>query len=596
MSAAAAVEAPVRGLHALVDWMSPRRKRQLLLLLILMLIGAIAELLAIGTVLPFLRLIVAPQALLDEPQLAGMRRAMGWRTPDDLIVPAALLLITCAVGAAGIRLLLTWASQRFIYRLGHDMDVELFQRTVRQPYLAYVAANGSEVLAGFDKINALTNMLLLPAMQGIAAAVIASFVIAFLLWIAPLAAGATAIGAGLVYVGIATLSRRPLRQASEERARLATTRIKAVRDGLGALRDIILDRSQPIHERRFAAMNDAFRNAGARTAIIAAAPRYVMEAGGVTLIGLAAIYLTTRSGGMLAGIPTLGVLALGMQRLLPLLQASYQGLVQYLAMRHSLANVLDLMARPMIDPPLLGYETSGSFDREIRLTNIGFHYPDRSAVLSGITLRIARGERIGLVGQTGSGKSTLIDLIMGLLPPDVGSISIDGEALTEDRISSWQAHIAHVPQSVFLIDASIAENIAFAADEGTIDMVAVEAAARRAHIHDDVVRMPDNYATRIGERGIRLSGGQRQRIGIARALYKRADVLILDEATSALDDATEAGVMAAINALGSDLTVIMIAHRLSTLAGCDLIYRLDGGRIVAQGGYHAIITDGMEAS
>jgi ATP-binding cassette subfamily B protein len=479
--------------------------------------------------------------------------------------------------------------------LGYDMDVELFRRTVRQPYQAYVNRNGGEILAGFDKINILANTMLLPVMLGMISAVIAAFIVALLFWIDPFAAVVTATTMGLIYLGIALLSRRSLRLISRERARLATARVKAVQEGLGGLRDIIIDRSHHVHERRFARINDAFRNMGARAAITATTPRFVVEAAGIALIGGLAIWFARTPGGILPAVPVLGALVLGAQRLLPLLQASYHASIQYLAARRALADVLDLMAGPMLEPATRTDGSPPPFGREIALVDLGFSYGDtggdRAAALTDIDLCIARGDRIGIIGRTGSGKSTLVDLIMGLIAPTSGAILLDGVALTPGRVGAWQAQIAHVPQSIFLLDDSIAANIALGmAGEGVagdaVDTVRMEDAARRAQLHPFIETLPQGYDTTVGERGIRLSGGQRQRIGIARALYKRADVLILDEATSALDDDTEAAIMATIgdrsgNEGGNGVTVIQIAHRLSTLRHCTAIYRIDRGRIAA---------------
>jgi ABC-type multidrug transport system fused ATPase/permease subunit len=581
--------ARTHGFGHLVAWMSTRRKWQFLLLFLLTLAGALAELLAIGAVLPFLRLIVAPDALLTDARFAEIRAAFGWRSATDLVAPATLLLVFCAMGSAGVRLLLAWASQRFTYRLGYDMDAALFQRIVHQPYLSHVSRNSSEILAGFDKINMLTNSLLLSVMTGISSGVIAVCIIGLLVWIDPIAASVTAASIGTIYIGITMATRQSLTRVSETRARLSIMRMKAVREALGGLRDIIIHRSQLFHERRFVSINDKFRGVGAHAAIIGATPRYLVEGAGVALIGLLIFYLAGRPGGVFAALPVFGALILGAQRLLPLLQASYQGFVQYLAARASLADVLRLLAGPMIDPTSAakGAPTL-PFAREIALHRLGFHYPDGTAALVDIDLTIARGARIGLVGRTGSGKSTLVDVLLGLLPPDAGAILLDGVPLAHDRIGGWQAQIAHVPQTIFLADDSVAANIAFG-EAGEVDMARIEDAARRACMHDTIVALPEGYRTMVGERGVRLSGGQRQRIGIARALYKRAAVLVLDEATSALDDATEAAIMAELDRLGRDLTIVMIAHRLTTLTGCDTLYRLEGGRIVAQGDYATVV-------
>jgi ABC-type multidrug transport system fused ATPase/permease subunit len=593
MTAASRTAQPVdpsqaSGLRDLLRWMSPRRRLQLKLLFLLMLAGAVAELLAIGAVLPFLRLVIAPDAPLAAPMLLRVAAFFGWHRSPDLLIPAALLLIACAVGAAIVRLLLAWASQRFIYRLGYDMDAELFRKTVHQPYLTYLDRNSSETLAGFDKINNLIAYVLLPIMVGVTSAVIAACIVGLLFIIDPLTAVLTAGTMSLIYTGIALLSRRSLGVISQGRAHLLTARTKAVQEGLGGLRDIILDRSQPFHERRFATINQNFRSMNAQAAMIATTPRFVIEGAGVALIGLLAIYFTGRSGGLLTALPALGALALGAQRLIPLLQASYQAVIQYLGARRSLANVLDLMMEPMLERPVADDNLPPrAFQQDITLADVTFRYGVYSA-LTGISLVIPRGSRIGLIGPSGSGKSTLADLIMGLLMPTAGSILVDDEALTLDRIDQWQARIAHVPQSIFLADDTVAANIAFSG-AGIIDMARVEEAAKLADIHDLAISLSNGYATMVGEGGIRLSGGQRQRIGIARALYKRADLLILDEATSALDDATEASIMAAIDGLGGDLTIVMIAHRLSTLKGCDTLYRLDRGRLVQQGSYAAVV-------
>jgi ATP-binding cassette subfamily B protein len=231
------------------------------------------------------------------------------------------------------------------------------------------------------------------------------------------------------------------------------------------------------------------------------------------------------------------------------------------------------------------------FERELALRGVGFSYPtaDKPA-LECVDLVIRKGERVGFVGTTGSGKSTLIDLVMGLLEPDRGTLLVDDVALDDQNRARWQGRIAHVPQSIFLSDNSIAANIAFGEEAHDIDLERIREAARAAQIDDYVMSLPEGYATGTGERGIQLSGGQRQRIGIARALYKGADVLILDEATSALDEATEAAVIAALSDVDRRLTVLMIAHRLSTLESCDKLVQLEGGRVARIGRYREVVT------
>ncbi|QJW84100.1 ABC transporter ATP-binding protein [Ramlibacter terrae] len=278
-------------------------------------------------------------------------------------------------------------------------------------------------------------------------------------------------------------------------------------------------------------------------------------------------------------LPVPGALAVGAQKLMPLVQQIYNGWSSALGSQASVDNVLDLLEfepQPAVEGPGI------AFRDEIRLEDVGFHYggsAPAARVLEGVHLHIRRGEKVGIVGPTGSGKSTLVDLLMGLLSPTAGRFTVDGHEITPANAASWQRHIAHVPQSIYLSDATIAENIAFGLPPAKIDQARLQRAAATAQIHEHIRGLPDGYATVVGERGARLSGGQRQRIGIARALYKQADVLVLDEATSALDDDTEARLMDALIEVARETTVIMIAHRLTTMKRCDRIVHLERGRV-----------------
>jgi ATP-binding cassette subfamily B protein len=283
---------------------------------------------------------------------------------------------------------------------------------------------------------------------------------------------------------------------------------------------------------------------------------------------------------------------LGAQRILPLLQQFYTSLTSLRGGQASLEDVLHLLNQPLPDYLSLASIKKLTFDRQIELLGISFKYgSDQPWILSEINLRIPAGARVGIIGATGSGKSTMLDIIMGLITPTCGSLLIDGKVITLENHRGWQAHIAHVPQAIYLADSTIAENIAFGVPLEKIDHDAVRLAAQRAQLSAVVESWPQKYSTPVGERGVRLSGGQRQRIGIARALYKDADVIILDEATSALDNETESSVMTAIESLDKNLTVIIVAHRLSTLKGCNQVIEMVRGEINRVGSYQEIIGD-----
>ena len=303
-------------------------------------------------------------------------------------------------------------------------------------------------------------------------------------------------------------------------------------------------------------------------------------------IAILATALSAQKGGGAAALPVLGAFALGAQRLLPAMQQTYSGWSSLKGYSTDLEGVLEMLQQPL--PTVLEVNKKLVLNSEICFFDVCFSYGQGSkGVLNDLSLKIERGQRVGFIGSTGSGKSTTVDLLMGLLYPIKGQIFVDGLDLHDpahpERLLAWRSAIAHVPQTIYLADSSIAENIAFGVSRQQIDFDRLQLAAKQAQIASFIEASPDGYNSFVGERGIRLSGGQRQRLGIARALYKQAQVLILDEATSALDNDTEQAVMDAINQLDRNLTVVMIAHRLSTVAKCDRVIRLDHGRVVADG-------------
>jgi ATP-binding cassette subfamily B protein len=304
-----------------------------------------------------------------------------------------------------------------------------------------------------------------------------------------------------------------------------------------------------------------------------------MEAVGMTLISVIAYFLVSKSDNLTTSnaIPILGVLAIGAQRMLPILQ---QGFIAWSTIKGSSASINDTLELLEQSVQTNLEKEVISFNSEIYLKNISFQYTKEGpGIINNLELKINKGARIGFIGETGCGKSTLLDIIMGLVSPSLGQILIDGIPLSEKNVSSWHKNIAHVPQSIFLSDSSISENIAFGIPKDQIDLNKVILAAKNAQLDDIINTWENKYNTIVGERGVRLSGGQRQRIGIARALYKNAKVLIFDEATSALDNYTEESVMSTIDLLNNNFTIIMVAHRISTLKNCDQIVELCFGKI-----------------
>ncbi len=407
-----------------------------------------------------------------------------------------------------------------------------------------------------------------------------AFILAALIAIDPSIAMIAFGGFGSLYIIIMLATKKKLAHDSARVSHEANQVTKALQEGLGGIRDVLLDGTQETYCTIYRNADNALRNSQANIQIIGGSPRFLIESIGMVLIAILAYKLASSESGIDTAIPVLGALAIGAQRILPLMQQVYSNWASIKGSHSSVLDVLELLDQTISDQLKTQKDQFIPFDEKIQLNQISFNYNlGSSQILKNITLTIEKGKRIGIIGPTGSGKSTLIDILMGLLQPTQGSLTIDGIEITEENNREWQRHIAHVPQSIFLADATITENIAFGVPLDKIDHSRVKNAAQQAQIANTIESWPEKFNTYVGERGIRLSGGQRQRIGIARALYKEADVIIFDEATSALDSQTESDVMSALGLINETITIIMVAHRVTTLKDCDQIIELDHGQI-----------------
>jgi ABC-type multidrug transport system fused ATPase/permease subunit len=578
-------------LQRLWHHISLRRRRQFLLLLILMLLASFAEILSIGAVLPFLGILTAPERIFELPAAQSVIQALKLTEPMQLLLPITITFAVAALIAGAMRLLLIWASTRLSFAAGADVSIGIYRRTLYQPYAVHCARNSSEIINGISgKANAVIYNIIVPALTLISSSLMLIAILIALLVVDPIIALAAFGGFGLIYTFIIRLTRNRLIINARINARESTQVIKSLQEGLGGIRDVLIDGSQDTYCQIYSNSDLLLRRSQGSSMFIASSPRYVMESLGMMLIATLAYSLAQQVDGIGKAIPILGALALGAQRLLPVLQQVYSSWTGMQGSQALLQDVLELLDQPMPDyadqlPP-----QPIQFISNITLKQLGFRYgPQTSYVIKQLNFTIAKGSRVGFIGTTGSGKSTLLDIIMGLLQPTEGFLEIDNQIITPGNQRAWQAHIAHVPQSIFLADSTIEENIAFGIPKDKIDSIRVRQAAQQAQIAESIEGWPEQYQTFVGERGIRLSGGQRQRIGIARALYKQADVIIFDEATSALDNDTEQAVMQAIECLSEDLTILIIAHRLTTLKNCTQIIELGGGGIKRIGSYHDIL-------
>jgi ATP-binding cassette subfamily B protein len=571
--------------------LSRRRQRQFGVLLGLMVISAFAEVVSLGAVLPFIGILTVPERVFNHPVVADLAQALGIATADQLVLPLTIVFATAALIAGAIRIFLLWVTTRLAVVSGADLSIEVYRRTLYQPYWVHAARNSSDTISGItSKVNITVFGVLLPLLTLISSFVLLAAVMIALIVIDPVIALVAIVGFGASYGLVTWLTRRRLERNSLRIAFEQTQVIKALQEGLGGIRDVLLDGTQPIYCDVYRQADHPLRQAHGNNIFIGGSPRFAMEALGMVLIAVLAYVLSRHAGGVATALPALGALALGAQRLLPALQQIYSAWASIVGSRASLAGTIELLDQPLPADVLQPTSAPLRFQKDIRFNAVRFRYTnDGPWVLDGLNLVISKGARVGFVGSTGSGKSTTLDLLMGLLMPTQGVLLVDGHPIRGKRIRAWQRTIAHVPQNIFLADTTLAENIAFGVPRGDIDMDRVRQVARQAQIAEFIESRPEGYNAYVGERGIRLSGGQRQRIGIARALYKQATVLVFDEATSALDNATEQSVMDAITALNRDLTVLLIAHRLTTVRRCDSIVELEGGRVVAQGTYDQLL-------
>lgn len=570
---------------------SVRRKWQFAILLCLMICTSFAEILNIGSFMPLMGVIIAPDKVFHDPRAHQFISFLGIKSPEALLIPAVIFFASIIVLTNGLRLLLLWGGTRLSSVIGADLSLQALRATLYQSYIVHIARNSSEIISGLGKVSAIV-LIVNTLFTFLGSMIILSSILIGLIYLDPLIAAIFFGGFSLIYSLIILLTKKKLLMSSFLVSEESNKSGKLLQESLGGIRDILIDGTQEIYCEAFKKADRKSRFAQATIQIISGSPRFFMETFGLILILALATYLIIYGGGAQAAIPILATFGFAAQRLLPVTQNIYGSWAGIQGSRASLQDALNLLDQK-IPQYLLSNEVQHPipFEKKIELNNIFFRYRQEDGskwVIDNLNLSIPKGSRIGLIGKTGCGKSTLLDIVMGLVSPDIGELRVDGHLINNTNHHIWQKHVSHVPQSIYLSDASIAENIAFGVPLEFIDFSRVQRAAEMAQIANVIEEWPLQYKTRIGERGVRLSGGQRQRIGLARAFYKGADLIVLDEATSALDVETEAAVMSAIDRLEDNITVIIIAHRLSTLKNCSLVVELKAGAIFRMGAYNDI--------
>lgn len=555
-----------------------------------MLASSLSEVTSLGALFPFLGALSNVETLLYDRKLQPLLASLKISSSDQLVTTLAFLFVTVVVITSILRIATVQAQIRLASAIGSDLSCKIYDLSLQQPYSFHVQQNSSELISTLTEDTAQMTIGILTPLLGLATNIFVTLtLVGGLLLIDWRIATTTAVALGVSYTFIYLTRRKLLQRNSKIITAQSQRKIKAVQEGLGGIRDVLLTKTDSFFREGYDSSERALRQAKATNAIIARTPRYVVEATAMSVIALLALTIG-KNGDFSRAIPILGSLALGANRLLPAVQQSFAALVTIQGSHSSLRRVL--VASNRLASPFQKFSSNVSvkLTNSLTLDRVWFRYGTESDwAVKDLSITISAKSTVGFIGTTGSGKSTIADLILGLLEPQKGSILVDGLPLTGDCLFGWQKEIAHVPQNIYLVDTTIAENIAFGVPRAEIDFDRVVKAAKLAQIDDFIQDLPNNYKTFTGERGVQLSGGQRQRIGIARALYRQASVIVFDEATSALDSATERELMTAINSLSRYFTIILIAHRLSTLEKCDCVFEINKGTVIRSGSVQDLI-------
>lgn len=566
-------------------------QKKFLILLLLMIFVSLVEVISIGSIIPFLSVITDPNILNRHPNLIAYLNKIGVKEGAGLLMPLLVAFFMATILACFSRIFFLAYSNKLSFKTGSDLGFEIYRRVLYQSYLTHVSTNTSEIINSIsNKTHAIIYGVIMPSVVLISSVIILLSVLFFLIIVDPIVSITALCGFGLIYSVVAKLTAGRKRENSVIIAEKSTQVIKCLQEGLGSIRDIIIDRSQDIYCAAYAEVENGLRKAQYKNQLLIQSPRYIIESAGMLLIATLAYVITVQPGRYTNPILVLGVLAIAAQRMLPILQQAYASISLLQSTHASLKDVLKFLNQPAPGPSFVKSKDKMVFKDEINLCNVSFKYSkELKPILKDLNLKIQKGDRIGFIGPTGCGKSTLMDVIMGLLEPTSGFISVDGNLITGGSQYLWYPCISHVPQGVYLSDGTVEENIAFGLPKSMIDRERVVESARAACISEAIESWPLGYQTIVGERGVKLSGGQRQRIGLARALYKRSELIVLDEATSALDEETEKKVMRGIDSLSPDLTILIVAHRLSTLKNCNKIVKMGSGKIESITDYIDII-------
>jgi ABC-type bacteriocin/lantibiotic exporter with double-glycine peptidase domain len=579
--------------------LTPRQRRAVLSMQLVSLLMAFSTASGIASIAPFFAVLGRPELIEQNAWLRWLYVAGGFSSHRGLILALGVGFVCVVLLANLISVLGALAMSRLALRIGNDLQTTLFDEYLSRPYAFHCATNSSTLLNNVVyETTRVTHGILENAFTVVTGVATAALIIAAIVIVKAAVAIAMVIALTGGYLLIYLSVRDRLLRIGQTQSRLANEQAQTVSESFGAIKEIVVLQVQGFFRDRFAGASREFLRAAAHGQLVGQSPRHLMECvAAAALVGLALV-LGSREGGLGPWLGPLTFLAFAAYRLLPTLQQVFAAVVRIRAdraalgvigpdLQHARAATRVLVAANRSRAPSAWHDRP---EREIHIKDLWYRYaPDRAWALRGVSLRIPARTTVGIVGANGAGKSTLVDVIAGLLTPSAGTVEVDGCPLEESNRAAWQAQLGYVPQNVFLLDASIAQNIALGVAANAIDEARLQQAARLALLDEFVLSLPRGYSQRLGERGVAVSGGQRQKIGIARALYREAAVLLLDEATNALDGMTEQELVTTLGRLRGRYTIVLIAHRMSTVRACDLIFEIDTGTIGSSGTYEALL-------
>ena len=558
-----------------------KRRLQCLFFIFLSLVCSIAEIMTLGAVIPFLGIVSNPETFINNKYVLLIAETFNINNSSDFLFAITVIFVLTAIVSGILRITLLFLQTSLSYGIGYDLSVKVFTTTICQPYTNYSQINSNQTISTIsNKTNIVVGSVIMPILSIVSTLIMTFFIGLVLVIIDPLLVISIILVVTSIYAFLIYITNKKINFYSTVISKNLDKVVQIIQESLGNIRDVIINNSYNTYIKIYKNYDFPLRKAFGNSKIIAASPKFMIESIAIAVMAIAAYYLSKNSADIKNIIPVLGAIALGSQRVLPMLQSAYSSISSmksgYIPLNDTLKlldvvynkKILETISKPM------------KFEKEILLENVSFQYSaNASYILKNINIKIKKGDIVGIIGKTGAGKSTLLDLILGLIIPTSGSLKIDNSLIFSKNTNNWQANLAHVPQTIFLSDTTVAENIALGVPKENINLNQIKIASKKAELFETINGWDKKFETYIGERGVRLSGGQRQRIALARAFYKNAKVIVLDEGTSALDNDTENSIIKTIIKESPEVTIIMVSHRISNMKYCNLKLKVENNKV-----------------